>query len=81
MSRDAIMGSVFKVDGTWYIRLLHGGGNLTRLEGAAAALEALRDGDHVQIDGYVSSDHLGCPQACHARAITVIRGKQESSNR
>lgn len=81
MSRDEIVGSVFKVDGTWYIRLLHGGGNLTRLEGPDAALEALNDRDLAQIDGYVSSDHLGRPQACHARSITVVGGNHESSSR
>lgn len=75
------MGSVFKVEGTWYIRLLHGGGNLTRIEGPNAALDVLNDGDLAQIDGYVSNDHLGRPQACHARSVAIVGGKNEGSSR
>lgn len=61
-----IMGTVFEVDGTWYIRLLHGGGNLIKLMAKDPFRKQLVSGQTYKIEGYISRNHLGCDEACNA---------------
>lgn len=73
-------GTAFKVDGTWYIRLLEGNGNLIRLQLASGCAESLRDGQAYKIDGYVSRNHLGCDDACVASSVEAIGSPSSGSN-
>lgn len=69
-----ITGTVFRVDGAWYIRLVGQQGALVPLQAAAEVLAALSDRMIVTVtDGYISRDQNGTPQACHARKLEIVQ--------
>ena len=70
--KSEVMGTVFRVDGTWYIRHLHGGGNLIKLVAQVPFRDLLENGRLYQIDGYIGRNHLGCDEACYARNGVLV---------
>lgn len=73
-----ITGAVFRVDGTWYIRLVRHHGALVPLQAPPEVLSTLVDRMIVVVtDGYVSRDQNGTPQACHARKLRIVAGERD----
>lgn len=66
------MGTVFAVDGNWYLRLVGEGGNLVRIEAERGLLSSLTENARVEIDGEISRAGDGRIIACIARAIHRI---------
>lgn len=76
----SLMGTVFRVDGTWYIRLPGEGGTLLPLQASSEVQARLRAGSLMTItDGYVSRDQNGRAQACFAKAATIT-GEGETTD-
>ncbi|WP_082925367.1 sensor histidine kinase [Erythrobacter neustonensis] len=68
----SLIGSVFQVDGTWYVRLVGEGGTLIPLQVDHETRKGLRNGQVVTvIEGYVSRDQNGRAQSCIARKIAA----------
>lgn len=73
MPPQEVIGTVFKVDGTWYIRLSGEDGALTRLDCPLDVQQQLSDGCLIEVvKGHLSHDDLGQVQACFARAVKVL---------
>lgn len=67
-----IMGTVFLVQNTWYLRYLHGGGAMVPIEGAAPEIAKLEDGRMVRLVGHMSTDRKGCPRAALATSAEIL---------
>jgi signal transduction histidine kinase len=70
-----LVGTVFRVDGTWYIRLVGHGGALVPLEGNEAVSAMLFNHGLLTItDGYLARDHNGRVEKCFVRVATIAGG-------
>lgn len=68
-----ITGTVFQVDGSWYIRLLGDGGALLPLQGGKDVHAHLAQGRLIRVTkGHVSRDQNGRTVACIAQSVEVL---------
>lgn len=63
-----IFGTVFDVDGTWYLRHQGGGGVLIPIEAPESLRDTFASGVTYSVEGHIGRNHLGCPERCYARA-------------
>jgi hypothetical protein len=59
-------GTVFEVDGTWYLRFQGGGGVLVPLETQGEFRGQLENGKTFRLEGHMGKNHLGCPERYYA---------------
>lgn len=73
MSETDITGTVFDVDGSWYIRLVGEGGTLLPLQCNEKVRTYLASGRLLRVEkGYISRDQNGRAVACVAEAVEVL---------
>ncbi|WP_294329162.1 ATP-binding protein, partial [uncultured Sphingomonas sp.] len=73
-----LTGTVFEVDGSWYIRLVGAGGTLLPLQCNEEVRNNLASGRLIRVTkGYVARDQNGLGVACIAQAVDVVSADNE----
>lgn len=67
-----LWGSIFLVDGTWYLRYATGGGVLIPIKAATATIDCFEDGKMVELVGEILEDNNGCPAADNVTSVKMI---------
>lgn len=74
MPNTLLMGTVLRQSGTWYIRLVGGGGTMVPLTAPANVTAELVEGSRVQIDGEATST------SCTARSVKILSNPTDGSS-